>query len=715
MSELPPPVLSGITTNQNYSVEQLVSNIFLKGECNNVSNIEAIGNDLSVGYFEGGTTVFGFTEGVILTSGDIALAEGPNESVETGEQFGDTTNDPDINVLATSSIFDVAGIEFDFVPIGETVTFRYVFASEEYCEFVGSVFNDVFGFFVSGPGINGPFANNAINVAVLPGTSDYVSINNVNHNDNASSYVNNTLQMDANQCGIAYTPNFQDLIEYDGMTVPLKATIDVIPCETYHIRLVVADVGDDKLDSGVFLESQSFDIGGDVTVRAEVPDNNQPLAVEDCKDGRFVFTRNATNLSTPLTVDFTIDAGSTAEDGVDFLPIPSSITIPSGESSAALPISVLADGIAEDQEFLVLNLELPCDCGDPIGDTLFISDGTSIELGHIEIDVCPGQEFTMGPTIISGAAPFTFLWEDGSTENTITSSVTETTHFAVTVTDDCGSVGLITVAAIIQPVPTAHLMGNISLCDDNAFLQVDFEGNPPWSFSYEIDGTPQQTISNLTETPYFLAPIQSGIYTLRTFSDAWCDGLVEGESTVTDGAVSIDFSIRRPACFDSEDGSINIDLLGGTPPYSILWSPSVNDDRSPTNLAAGIYTVEVSDADDCTTYAEIILDPQGTECLKYKMYVPNAISPNNDGFNDAFRFYPASNSNIAQVQSLHIFNRWGDLILVKNNFPPDNQVPLWDGTFNGKILDAGVFVWQAVLELNDGTEELIKGEVMVVR
>ena len=81
-SELPPPVLMGIETSYSYTPTELIRDVFVKGDCQNVSNINTIGNSVSVGHFSGGDNIFGFKEGVIITSGDIALAEGPNESVQ---------------------------------------------------------------------------------------------------------------------------------------------------------------------------------------------------------------------------------------------------------------------------------------------------------------------------------------------------------------------------------------------------------------------------------------------------------------------------------------------------------------------------------------------------------------------------------------------------------------------------------------------------------
>jgi len=320
-----------IQTVANNDAITLVKDIFIKGSCKNVRNIEASGVSESFGEFTNGGNVIGLPEGILLSSGDVRLAEGPNNSVETSALFNRSSQDKDLIEIATNQLFDVTVLEFDFVPIADEVTFQYVFASEEYCEFVGTIFNDVFGFFVSGPGINGPFADGAINVARLPDSGDFVSINSVNHELNQDSYVKNELQEDANNCMVPFNPNHINTIEYDGFTIPLIARFSVIPCETYHIRLVVGDVGDDKLDSAVFLGAQSFDLGDLPSIEAIIPNRTDTTAYENCLDGQFVFTRPpGSGRSQPVTVDFEIDNTSTATENLDFQPIPRNITIPAG-------------------------------------------------------------------------------------------------------------------------------------------------------------------------------------------------------------------------------------------------------------------------------------------------------------------------------------------------------------------------------------------------
>ena len=231
----------GIMVDDTGTAQQLVE--ALLGGGISVSNVSYKGSPLASGTFTGGTAIIGFEDGIILSSGLAAYVTGPNNNDYGGTNLR-LDGDPDLDVLAKSSTYDATVLEFDFVPEGSTVTFEYVFGSEEYNEYVNSPFNDTFGFFVNG-----------INRALLPDGSTVVSINNVNggnpygiRSSNSAYYRNN----DISDGGGAIAT------QLDGLTVVLSLTASVAKGVTNHIKLAIADTSDNLLDSGVFIRAGSF-------------------------------------------------------------------------------------------------------------------------------------------------------------------------------------------------------------------------------------------------------------------------------------------------------------------------------------------------------------------------------------------------------------------------------------------------------------------------
>ncbi len=254
-------------------VENLVFEEFIKkGNCVKIENIQQIGDIRSIGSFKNAQKSIGIDEGIVFTTGNLGDIIGPNfDTGSTGGQYGGESEAPYLSqVVRNVPFFDVVGIEFDFTPTSDFVSFSYVFASEEYCEYVDSEFNDTFGFFVSGPGIDGDGFDNSINVAKIEQKNDAVTINNVNHLRNSEFFVNNLTGIDADFCDIDFAPRDLEGFEFDGYTTKLQAFFSVIPCETYYIRLVVGDVSDAFLDSAVFLEGKSFETAGAASVRLQV-------------------------------------------------------------------------------------------------------------------------------------------------------------------------------------------------------------------------------------------------------------------------------------------------------------------------------------------------------------------------------------------------------------------------------------------------------------
>lgn len=234
-----------ITTNNDASA---LANV-LVGSGVGVSNAVLVGAATQQGTFSGGAGAIGIDAGVILTSGNATLAAGPNNQDGATGVTG-TGSDPDLAALVPGlNLNDANVLEFDFTTTTGDLFFSYVFASDEYNEFVNSSFNDVFGFFVNG-----------VNIALIPGTSTPVSINTVNcgfssggalpgsNPNNCDKFNNNDLQNGG--------PFFD--IQYDGFTDVFLASVIGLGAGTHHIKLAIADGRDSSLDSAVFLQAGSF-------------------------------------------------------------------------------------------------------------------------------------------------------------------------------------------------------------------------------------------------------------------------------------------------------------------------------------------------------------------------------------------------------------------------------------------------------------------------
>lgn len=349
-----------LTVNESQTPAQLASLITGSGVAiSNVSvNCVTTNNGRGYGSYNATSSNLNITEGLLLTTGRANTAIGPNNTGNAGSWSGNNAN----ATLPTSStktllenysgktVYEFCSFEFDIVPQGDSLSFDYVFASEEYNEWVGSNYNDMFGFFISGPGITGdPNAGGRRNLAKIPNTNTPVSINTVNNGTSNNGPCTNCSYYQNNGNGTS--------VQYDGFTRNLSAKTAVQPCSTYRLQLVVADCGDRQYDSGVFIEkirSNAVTVTGASLAGAGVD------AIEGCNAGVFTFTRGTvTNKS--LSVNYWL-SGS-AINGVDYplvgsiLPIlPRTITIPANQASATLTINAYADGIPEPVENINVSL-----------------------------------------------------------------------------------------------------------------------------------------------------------------------------------------------------------------------------------------------------------------------------------------------------------------------------------------------------------------------
>jgi len=241
------------------NINQLIHS--LAGAGVTVSNVTINGTPQnSYGYFTNGNPAsvykgIGLNEGLILTTGTTGNALGPNNISQAGFPNG-TDGDPLLNTLinfpGSAQTLDANVISFDIVPHGNYIALDYVFASEEYNMYVDNLYNDVLGIFISGPGITG-----TKNIALVPGTTLPVCVNNINKG-NGSSTDCSTLNGCTN-CNYFETNCSGNVVQYNGFTKVLQAkATGLTPCKTYHMTFAISDVEDPYLDSALFIGKQSI-------------------------------------------------------------------------------------------------------------------------------------------------------------------------------------------------------------------------------------------------------------------------------------------------------------------------------------------------------------------------------------------------------------------------------------------------------------------------
>ena len=423
------------------TANQLINNVLLGGGVS-ANNTSMFGDAIQIGFFNGVNTNLGLDSGIVMSTGDIADLD--PTSFGGGNTPMNTNTDPDLLNVANSvpplinqpffvsGIFDVATIEFDFIPTSDTVSFNYVFGSNEYLTWVNSEYNDVFGFFISGPGITGPysspagFPNGSINIATVPNSTPPlpITISSVNNVLNSQYYIDNQF-------------TFPQTVSCNGFTTLFNATTIVQCGETYHIRLALADGSDSSLDSWVFLEAGSFSSNGSVSVSSGIAEGDT-LLYEGCNAAFFTFDRP--DASNDFTVYF--DIQGTATPSLDFPLINDSLVIPAGQFTDTVFVYPILDTITEPTETVILNVIYERCNGnlDTSTATIYISDYTPLYLVLPDsLNIC--SELFESATLQSdwggGIDPIALNWSNGSDQDVIIVSPDSTQYFSLSIYDGC--------------------------------------------------------------------------------------------------------------------------------------------------------------------------------------------------------------------------------------------------------------------------------------
>ncbi len=362
-------------TDDPYNPINLIENVFL-GDGVEILNINFKGAPVATGVFSSAIGDVNLERGIVISTGEANKVNAPNDSVieESSSTSGDQEFDPDLEALvAPNNIRDVAVYEITFRPISDNLRFRYVFASEEYPEFVCGSFNDVFGFFISGPDpTGGDYV--AKNIALVPELSDPTGLtftdfpvftNSINPGQIGSSSTEAGEDCTKENESLDFSDYYNDNIGsssliFDGYSDVFIAQADVIACEQYTIKLAIADVTDGSFNSAVFLEAKSFSSptlsvgrGGDPTVDGSIS--------EGCNEAIFRFklpsvATQDTIIALNLITDSSLDL---AENGVDYRIFPSAnqLIVDAGSDEVELRIETILDNELENEESILLSYQ----------------------------------------------------------------------------------------------------------------------------------------------------------------------------------------------------------------------------------------------------------------------------------------------------------------------------------------------------------------------
>lgn len=672
-----------LTVSNAMTPAQLVQNI-LVGTGVTVSNVTYTGDLTAIGSFNGAASNIGFNSGVLLASGAIANAPGPNSQTGFTTSFGTDSFDPELLGIATSDLHDAAILEFDFVTVSDSIKFQYVFASEEYPEYVCSNFNDVFGFFITGPNPAGGNYTNQ-NVAIIPGSTFNVAINTVNPGVAGASALGGTCQ------SLAYASLYTDntggaSVEYDGFTVPLTAIAPVTCGQTYHIKLAIADVGDYAFDSGVFLKAGSFSSSAvQIIPQISYGGPNDSILYEGCGLACIHFVR-ASNLSQADTV--TVNIGGNAINGVDYntgvagVPLPTVLIFQPGQDSISYCINAVNDAVVEGLETILLSITQTGPCIQTTSNaTIFLNEHTPMSLTMSnDTTFCNtglGGTLTLGAYVTGGVEPYTYTWTNGAASvANPTVNVSVPTTFVVSVEDACTGtpdptpgitdsvfVNVLNIPSVlvsIHPQITPATAADSTLYEGCRTACIDFirtsNSAVADTLTITIGGSAQNGVDYYYNTPGTPMPTQlifpAGVSTVTYCVHGTIDGLSEGLENVTlsifqsnpciqttsvghfimNDLAPLTISASSDTTFCNQGGTatISANAGGGLQPYIYSWSGGLPSQTSQTVSVTTTTSYTVSVADACTGTPDPTPDASHVITLNVSTFAPLTVTAGDD-------------------------------------------------------------------------------------
>ncbi len=666
----------------------LINDVLMSSTSSNAAQnvVLSTGTSDQIGYFNGTASNIGINEGVIMSTHGIGEATPQNDG---NQDNGVNATDIDLlNILTNISNSNqpqrnTIVYEFDFVAGGSEIEFEYVFASDEYSGYTCSQFNDVFGFFISGPGINGPYSNNAKNIALIPDpsnpntfTNTPVMINTLNSGYATGGSAATCASIDVNwsSYSVFFVDNLSETtVAFNGFTKVLKARSEVECGETYHIKLAIADIGDDQQNSAVFLKQGSFEVG-------------TPLVLGIAGQTSFIKCVDHVVVDPMISGGFGDVSIEWSQNGIVFSNEPIQTFTDNGEYT----ITVF-DGcqtlshVVNVTEYTNMSLTLP--------DTIILC-----------------EEMELIPTFTGGAPAYNYNWSGaGVLSNSLILNLSPGINGDIQfkVIDNCGFEVEDYVHVITPEELTIDAPDKLYLCEETT-IEGEYSGGHGTITSYwELNGV-------ITYTDHLdLTLVDFGTASYHVLDECGKHLIKQTIITSPGPILPIKVSIERNTftLCDRDDFIAPMFVSGGAGGVNYEWfidgelvSLLPNYRFKGTSFTSGDHILSFRLTDLCGNIYEDEFLINKLDC-----FLPNVFSPNKDLINDGFTFPMGDyQSNVI----LRIHDRWGREVYLNAQYErcSDDEIgECWTGQYrdSGEQCLGGVYFY--TITFKDGDVE--KGTV----